>query len=75
MAQKYIAIDPIATGFAIKKTMLDKGLKVSDLPHTSYRKIITMTLYTDIPVGSLLRFMQMKVSQVLLSNIETLSYE
>ena len=36
MAQKYIAIDPIATGFAIKKTMLDKGLKVSDLQHALF---------------------------------------
>ena len=31
MGQKYIAIDPIATGHTIKKTMLNKGLKVSDL--------------------------------------------
>ena len=36
MAHKYIAIDPIATGFTIKKTMLAKDLKVSDLQHALF---------------------------------------
>ena len=36
MGQKYIAIDPVSTGRNIKKTMLDKGLKVLDLQHALY---------------------------------------
>lgn len=36
MGQKYIAIDPIATGKNIKNTMLNNELKVIDLQHALY---------------------------------------
>lgn len=36
MGQKYIAIDPIATGHNIKSIMSGHGLKVIDLQHALY---------------------------------------